>query len=162
MVKCEHNDSPFQINNINDQSFWEVVILHRFLFSVDTSKAGEAPFQSTGITGNLLANCVLVSDSNKQLSLILDSAQSALYNDEHGRRIKQALNSFYGEDYSIELTIGVINSESPAQYQARQRAEALEHARTEFANDEHVKALIETFSGHIVPDSVSIINEVKK
>ena len=116
----------------------------------------------TGITGNLLANCVLVSDSNKQLSLILDSAQSALYNDEHGRRIKQALNSFYGEDYSIELTIGVINSESPAQYQARLRAEALEHARTEFANDEHVKALIETFSGHIVPDSVSIINEVKK
>ena len=116
----------------------------------------------TGITGNLLANCVLVSNVDNVITLVLDRNQSALYNDEHDKRIKQALTSYYGEQFKIALSIGDISSESPAQYQARLRAEALENARTEFANDEHVQALIETFSAHIVPDSVSIINEVKK
>ncbi|MGJ8689312.1 MAG: DNA polymerase III subunit gamma/tau [Gammaproteobacteria bacterium] len=116
----------------------------------------------TGITGNLLANCVLESRSEDTISLVLDTTQSALYNEEHGRRIKQALKEYYGAAYTIELRSGEINTESPAQYQSRLRAEALDNARTEFENDKHVQALIDTFSAHIVTDSVSIINEVKK
>jgi len=116
----------------------------------------------TGITGNLLANCVLESHSEDTITLVLDTTQSALYNEEHGRRIKQALKEYYGAAYTIELRTGEINTESPAQYQARLRAEALDNARAEFENDKHVQALIDTFSAHIVTDSVSIINEVKK
>lgn len=116
----------------------------------------------TGITGNLLANCVLESRSEDTITLVLDTTQSALYNEEHGRRIKQALKEYYGAAYTIELRTGEINTESPAQYQARLRAEALDNARAEFENDKHVQALIDTFSAHIVTDSVSIINEVKK
>lgn len=116
----------------------------------------------TGITGNLLANCIIESSSEESLVLVLDESQSALYNDEHSRRIKSILGEHYGATVKIELRIAALKAESPAQIQARRREEALSNARQEFAKDEHVQAMITTYAAHIVPDSVTIINEVKK
>lgn len=115
----------------------------------------------TGITGNLLANCVLVDMDEVSVTLALDENQSALYNEEHGRRIEQVLCAHLKRSLKLSLLITAIDAESPAQFQQRMREEALERARTEFAQDEHIQAIINTFSAHIVPDSVSILSEEK-
>jgi len=115
----------------------------------------------TGITGNLLANCVLVDMDNAGVTLALDETQSALYNEEHGRRIEQVLCEHFKRPLKLALLITAIDAESPAQFRERMREEALQRARTEFAEDEHIQAIISTFSAYIVPDSVSILNEEK-
>lgn len=115
----------------------------------------------TGITGNLLANCVLVDLDETSVTLTLDETQSALYNDEHGRRIEQVLCEHFTRPLKLTLLIAAIDAESPAQFRHRMREEALQQARTEFAQDEHIQAIISTFSAYIVPDSVSILSEEK-
>lgn len=116
---------------------------------------------ATGITGNLLANCVLVDMSDNSVTLTLDETQSALYNEEHGRRIEQLLCEHFKKTLKLSLLIGAIDAESPAQFRQRMRDEALQQARTEFEEDEHIQAIINTFSAYIVPDSVSILSEEK-
>ena len=115
----------------------------------------------TGITGNLLANCVLVDMSDNSVTLTLDETQSALYNEEHGRRIEQLLSEHFKKALKLTLLISAIDAESPAQFRQRMREEALQQARTEFEEDEHIQAIINTFSAYIVPDSVSILSEEK-
>jgi DNA polymerase-3 subunit gamma/tau len=116
----------------------------------------------TGITGNLLANCVLVELDETSVTLALDETQSALYNEEQGRRIEQVLREHFARPLKLTLLITAIDAESPAQFQQRKREEALEQARTEFAADEHIQSIISTFSAYIVPDSVSILREDKQ
>lgn len=115
----------------------------------------------TGITGNLLANCVLVDINDDTVTLALDETQSSLYNEEHGRRIEQVLCEHFKRPLKLTLQITEIDTESPAQFRQRMREEALDQARSEFAEDEHIQAIITTFSAHIVPDSVSISSEEK-
>ena len=114
-----------------------------------------------GITGNLLANCVLVDMSDESVTLTLDETQSALYNEEHGRRIEQVLSEHFKKALKLTLLISAIDAESPAQFRQRMREEALQQARTEFEEDEHIQAIINAFSAYIVPDSVSILSEEK-
>lgn len=116
---------------------------------------------ATGITGNLLANCVLLSLSGHDITLALDATQSALYNEEHGRRIAQLLSEHFGQSVELDIRIEAISAESPAAHRQRMEEEALHNARQEFENDEHVQALIKNFSAKIVPESVCIIKEAK-
>lgn len=116
----------------------------------------------TGITGNLLANCVLVDMDDASVTLALDETQSALYNEEHGRRIEQVLSEHFKRPLKLTLLICAIDAESPAQFRQRMREEAMAQARAEFAQDEHIQAIINTFAAYIVPDSVSILSEEKQ
>ena len=115
----------------------------------------------TGITGNLLANCVLLSMDENSMTLALDETQSALFNEEHGRRIGDLLREHFQRPLDISIEIAGIDAESPARYQQRKREEALLQAQQAFENDEHVQALVTNFSARIMPDSVKIIDEVK-
>lgn len=115
----------------------------------------------TGITGNLLANCVVESFTDKQLNLVLDNTQSSLFNDEHHRRINQSLVSYFNEDMRISITLGIPLAESPAQFRQRQRDERIQQAITDFKNDENVGRIVNQFSAHIQQDSIIVISEVK-
>lgn len=116
----------------------------------------------TGITGNLLANCVLIQMNEASITLALDKTQSALYNEEHGRRIEQLLSEHFRKPLKLDLRITTIEEESPAQYQQRMRDEALQQARADFTADENIQSIINTFSATIVPDSISILSEGKQ
>ncbi len=113
----------------------------------------------TGMTGNLLSNCVLEARTDDTLTLRLDETQSALYNREQEQRIAQALQRHLARPLEISIHVGALDAESPAQFRGRLAAEALERARQEFSNDEHVQALIHHFSAHIVPGSVQRTDE---
>ena len=115
-----------------------------------------------GITGNLLANCVLLAMDENSITLALDETQSALFSDEHGRRIGDVLREHFRRPLEVHIEIQAIHMESPAHYRQRKQEEALQRAQQAFEHDEHVQALVSAFSARILPNSVKIIEEAKK
>ncbi|MBT8147715.1 MAG: DNA polymerase III subunit gamma/tau [Gammaproteobacteria bacterium] len=113
-----------------------------------------------GITGNILAHCVIMTTAADSLELCLDSTQSAVYSDEHKDRIAGLLGSFFGQDnLQVAIEIGEPASESPAAYSQRLKQEALERLRNNFQQDDNVQKLVETFSGEVVQESISPLDQ---
>ncbi|MDP1930315.1 MAG: DNA polymerase III subunit gamma/tau [Gammaproteobacteria bacterium] len=115
----------------------------------------------TGITGNLLANCIPESQNESSLALILDESQSSLFNDEHLRRITQCLSGYFGREMLVRISIGQLDTESPARFRQRMQEERIQKTVKNFENDENVQAIVQQFSAHIQQDSISVANEVK-
>lgn len=149
ITSCTSQDSPSVIEpapSVNDANYWTDLVQEMGV---------------TGITGNLLANCVLLSKNDTTITLALDETQSALFNSEHEQRIERVLSEYFKQALQLSVQITSIDKESPAKYQQRMREEALARARAEFATDEHVRSIIDVFSAHIVPESISILSEEK-
>jgi len=108
-----------------------------------------------GITGNILAHCVIVSAAADSLQLCLDTAQSAVYSEEHRERIEQLLSGHFKQALSVAIEIGEPTSESPAAYNQRLKQESLERLRNNFQQDDNVQKLVETFSGEVLQESIS-------
>lgn len=115
----------------------------------------------TGITGNLLANCQFKSFQDNRLLLTLDETQSSLFNDEHKERISQHLRRYFKSDIDVHISLGALTTESMAQFRQRLRVEHIQQAIQNFENDNHVKAVLEIFSAHIQPNSISVASEDK-
>jgi len=113
----------------------------------------------TGITGNLIFNCLPESFDGRLLQLVLDEQQSSLYNEEQGRRIAQVLKGHFGAQIEVLIRTGALTQESPAKYWERQRQERRQQAINDFENDEHVQSLITHFAARILPDSIKVISE---
>jgi len=113
----------------------------------------------TGITGNLIFNCLPESFDGRLLQLVLDEQQSSLYNEEQGRRIAQVLKGHFGAQIEVLIRTGALTQESPAKCWERQRQERRQQAINDFENDEHVQSLITHFAARILPDSIKVISE---
>jgi DNA polymerase-3 subunit gamma/tau len=120
-----------------------------------------AAMQVSGITGNLLANCILESYTDDSLVLQLDVDQSALFNDVQSERMGQALSIHLAKPIRLEVKIGPISTESPAQYHVRKRKEHLESLKSDFNADENVVAIVEAFSARIIEESFTVLSEKK-
>lgn len=113
----------------------------------------------TGITRNLLANCIVETIEEPQLTLVLDVQQSALLNEEHRQRIAQSLRDALGSHWQITLHIAEIDQESPARRKLRIQEERVQKALGDFHSDPFVAGMIERFSAHVVPESINFISE---
>lgn len=112
----------------------------------------------TGITGNLLANCVIRSVNQNRILLTLDETQSSLFNEEHERRISQSISRYLGAEVKVEISSGHLNVLSPAQLKQRQREEKVQQTLKTFEHDENVQDILRTFSAQLVPNSISATN----
>ncbi len=112
----------------------------------------------TGITGNLLANCVVRSVDQNRILLTLDETQSSLFNEEHERRISQSISRYLGAEVKVEISSGHLNVLSPAQLKQRQREERVQQTLKTFEHDENVQDILRTFSAQLVPNSISATN----
>lgn len=129
--------------------------------SVDTWTATLAAMQISGITGNLLANCILASYTGDSVVLQLDIDQSALFNDVQSERMAQALSTHLGKPIELEVKVGQINAESPAQFHVRKRQEFMETLKSDFYADENVVAIVDAFSARIIEESFTVLSEKK-
>ncbi|MCB1672820.1 MAG: DNA polymerase III subunit gamma/tau, partial [Pseudomonadales bacterium] len=112
-----------------------------------------------GITGNIMAHCVIVETSEQALRLCLDSSQSAVFNEEHRTRIEQLLAGHFQTVLELTIEVGEPASESPALRSQRIKREKLEQLRNRFEQDDNVRQLVETFSGEILTESISPIEQ---
>lgn len=115
----------------------------------------------TGITGNLLANCVIKSVDGNRLLLTLDENQSSLFSEEHQRRISQSLSRLLGETIEVEISSGSLTAQSPAQFKQLQREERISESLRAFENDQNVKDILRIFSAQLAHNNISVTNESK-
>ncbi len=113
----------------------------------------------TGITRNLLANCIVEDIKESHLAILLDVQQSALLNDEHRQRIIQCLRDVLGTHWQISLRIGELTQESPARRKQRIMDERIGKALADFHADPNVRHLVDRFSASVLPESINFISE---
>ena len=107
-----------------------------------------------GITRNIAANCLVREVKGSRIALVLDAGQMSVFNEEQQRRINAALDSYFSEEVQLTIAPGPIDAETPAAWRMRMDNERLQAAIETFRNDETVKAIVDTFSGAIQPDSI--------
>ncbi len=117
--------------------------------------------QLSGISANLLANCVPELLNEERIDLVLDERQSSLFNEQYLDMIRQALDQYYGRTVHLNLRIGVPSGETPAAWRQRVRQERRQAIIDDFNNDTNVRAIMERFSATIRPESLELRQEDK-
>ncbi|MDH0745430.1 DNA polymerase III subunit gamma/tau [Pseudomonas sp. GD03842] len=108
----------------------------------------------SGMTGNIAANCTLISVEGDRWLLHLDPAHSALFNATQQRRLNEALNQYH--ERTLHLTIELIKpeQETPAQAAARRRADRQRQAEASINSDPCIQQMMEQFGAFIREDSI--------
>ena len=110
-----------------------------------------------GVTQTLAANCALAENTEHGLKLLLNEQHAILWNKTHEDRIARSLGALTGHDVQVEIEIGLIEDETPAQLAERQRGERQARAEDLMKKDEVVQTLIENFNGKLDQDSITPI-----
>jgi len=108
-----------------------------------------------GITGNLIANCIVISDQNNQLELRLDPTQAAMNADIHTRRLENELKRL-GAARSVTIIPGDIDPaiETPHIRAQRFQRERRQRAVEALQGDPHIQVLMEQFGARLLEESV--------
>lgn len=111
----------------------------------------------SGVASALVDQCTLKELTENTVHLILDPAQSALYNIKQEKIIETALSTYFGKPISLQITSGSFNMMTPARLRQRQEEEQLNASMETLANDPKVQALVKAFDAVIQPDSVQTL-----
>jgi DNA polymerase-3 subunit gamma/tau len=110
-----------------------------------------------GVTQTLASNCSLAENSTESIRLRLSEQHASLWNKTHEERIAKALAGLIGREIRVEIEIGLIEDETPAQLAARQRNEIQAQAEDLMNKDSVVQTLIENFNGKLDQGSITPI-----
>lgn len=110
----------------------------------------------SGISGNILWNCLPITEQADHYILVLDEQQSALFSAEHADVIAEAVSQSLGRVIKVEINIGPACAETPAGRRRREKAEALEALHQRFYQDHGVMSLVASFDATIDKDSLEI------
>ncbi|MDE2088473.1 MAG: DNA polymerase III subunit gamma/tau [Gammaproteobacteria bacterium] len=110
-----------------------------------------------GVARELAANCALRRRDGNAVHLVLDKAHAQLRSQNAEQRLKQALQHHYGAPVQLVFHDGEPEADTPARQRARQESESQQAAEQAIAQDGVVKALCETFSARVRPDSIEPI-----
>lgn len=109
-----------------------------------------------GLVRQLAANCVLLEQNGERWILGLATAHASLLNKRAEQRLAQAVCERLGQTVILEVRVGAASgsAETPAMTMARQNEARLREAQQEIEQDGTVRALLDTFNGRIVPNSI--------
>lgn len=113
----------------------------------------------TGASLALAKQCVLEKFTDSEIILTLDSNQAALLNDTQKQRIATAFIEYFQRPLKVAITIGKTTTNTPAAIAKQQQQQRQTTATQAIAQDRKVQALIETFNGTIVPNSIKAIDQ---
>lgn len=112
-----------------------------------------------GIPANVLANCTLQDFDDSCVRLILDRSQAAVYNKELLPRIEKAFSEYFEHEVVVNIEPGDPVSETPAQLSQRLSSEQREAMIRSFQQDQNVQEVLRSFSGKLITESISSIEE---
>ncbi|HEC15652.1 MAG TPA: DNA polymerase III subunit gamma/tau [Sedimenticola sp.] len=118
--------------------------------------------QSLGLGGlarQLADNCIFDSWENGVLRLHLDPVHQGLCTARTEEGLQQALEAHCGTGVRLEISVVKPQEETPAQRQARARAERQRKAEESMAADPLVRVMEQEFSASLVPGSVQPADE---
>ncbi|MBJ9977754.1 DNA polymerase III subunit gamma/tau [Pseudomonas sp. S75] len=108
----------------------------------------------SGMTGNIAANCTLISAEGDDWLLHLDPGQGALFNSTQQRRLNEALNQHLGRTLRLQIELIRPEQETPAQAAARRRAERQHEAEVSIEQDPLVQQMIKQFGARVRHDTI--------
>jgi DNA polymerase-3 subunit gamma/tau len=122
--------------------------------SVSDWSAMLAALDLDGPTRMLALNCTLAARQPGLIRLMLDARNAGARTRAREEKLAQALSRYLGEAVRIEIAVGEVAAETPAQAGERATQEALAAARAALAADPTVQALQQRFAATVNPDSV--------
>ncbi len=113
-----------------------------------------AALDVTGMDKQVAEQCVFVRLNNTVIELALAPASAPFFNKDREIRIQQSLQNLLGTNISLSIKMEEVAGESPSARAQRIAQEKVASAEAIIKEDSDVKALLDTFGGHIEPDSV--------
>lgn len=108
----------------------------------------------SGVAHNLASNCILEKTEGSKCFLRLSEQHASLWNKNYEARIARALSGYFNSTMEVEITLGELDTETPAQFQLRVKQEKVASALVTIQEDENVKRLLEDFDAKLVTESV--------
>ncbi|GHC31170.1 DNA polymerase III subunit gamma/tau [Kushneria pakistanensis] len=110
----------------------------------------------SGMTANLVANCVVHHDDGHHLGMWLHHSQSAMNAEVHRERLEKALTA-RGLSRRVAIEVGDIDEhiETPARRRARLEKARLQRAIEALRDDPHIQSLQEVFGARLLERSVT-------
>ena len=105
-------------------------------------------------TANLAANMVPVERNPDNWHFILTQDMETFLNNERKATLGQALSKVLGKELKVTVEPGVLQSESPAEYRIRKKAERLQLAINTFHEDNNVVFWKTSFGGQVLEDTI--------
>lgn len=112
----------------------------------------------SGMTGNIAANCTLISADGDDWLLHLDPGQGALFNSTQQRRLNEALNQHLGRTLRLQIELIRPEQETPAQAAARKRAERQHDAELSIEQDPLIQQMIKQFGARVRHDTIEPVD----
>jgi len=109
-------------------------------------------------TANLAANMVPVERNSDSWHFILTQDMETFLNNERKATLGQALSNVLGKELNVTVEPGVLQSESPAEYRIRKKAERLQLAINTFHEDNNVVFWKTSFGGQVLEDTIEPID----
>ena len=157
VINDESNKNPEPKNEQKTEQPWHKVVSELHL---------------TGRAAELIKHCLLDSVENGIISLVIETGSAGLLADSTQQEIQEALLKYYGNHYSVNLTVAetlelepdsnssnqdaISPIETPAQRAERKVKEAQHRAENNIASDPFVLELQNRFGAQIVPGSVQV------
>ena len=112
-----------------------------------------------GLARQLADNCIYDSWSDGLLKLHLDPAHQGVCTARTEEGLQQALEAYCGTKVRLEISVVKPQEETPAQRQARARAERQREAEESMTADPLVQVMEKEFSAQLVQGSVQPVDE---
>ena len=108
----------------------------------------------TGLTQSIAAHCQLVGREQGNWTLHLDPGHSALYNENHRKRLEQAISAVQELPVQLVVEVAAPTQETPAVAAARRKAARQRAAEQSIVADTLVQRLQSDFAAHICEGSI--------
>ncbi len=109
----------------------------------------------SGIASNILANCTVASVSGSNISLLLDTEQSAVFSEDIIPKLELALQGYFRNEISVSVAIENVEQETPARLAQRMKIAKHKQMVEDFEQDDNVQQLIDKFSASVAKDSIT-------
>ncbi|MFV1873841.1 MAG: DNA polymerase III subunit gamma/tau C-terminal domain-containing protein [Oleiphilus sp.] len=115
----------------------------------------------SGMTLNFLLNSV-VEFQGDTIQVFVETGHYRLFNDNHEKRITEALLAFYSDYSHIVCVEGLKQGhETPMMWRERLMKERKEHARDLIFNDPNVDQIVQEFQANIIEQSIQPVDALK-
>ena len=112
----------------------------------------------TGALRLLASNCAYLKREENTIYLGLDSRSESMFTKQRKDAIGERLSDYFGEQLTVDITMGEAAKETPIQQESRMADERLEEARQSLEADPNVQTLKNMFGAELKTETIEIIS----
>ena len=111
-----------------------------------------------GVLKNISSNLILSKVDGVNLSFVLDESESAFYDVSHDEKLALVLSEYLKANISVEIKIGIVDSETPKNRQIRLEEEVKARATKNLNSDPNVNEITNMFDGVLLKNTIKAID----